>query len=72
VRHGASIDGGPKITADLIHSTMKEELAKVRSAVGEDAYAKGQYAEAAHLFAQVALSKDFVEFLTLPGYERLD
>jgi len=71
VRHGATIDGGPKITADLIRSIEKEELEQVRKAVGPDFYAKGMYAEAAELFEQVALSDDFVEFLTLPGYDRL-
>ena len=71
VRHGATIDGGPKITADLIRAIEKEELEKVRKAVGPDFYAKGMYAEAAELFEQVALSEDFVEFLTLPGYDRL-
>jgi malate synthase len=31
-----------------------------------------QHPEAADVFEQVALSEDFVEFLTLPAYERLD
>ncbi len=72
VRHGASITGGPLITADLIRRIERDELEKIRTAVGDDLYAKGRYEEARDLFEQVALSKDFVEFLTLPGYEHLD
>ena len=72
IRHGASISGGPRITADLVRRVEREELDKIRKTVGDDVYAKGRYAEAAELFEHVALSKDFVEFLTLPGYDRLD
>ncbi len=31
----------------------------------------GRYAEARDLFEYVALSRDFIQFLTLPGYDRL-
>src|SRR6266540_2077485 len=71
VHHGASIAGGPRITADLVRRVEQEELDKIKNAVGDDFYSKGRYAEAAELFEQVALSKDFVEFLTLPGYDHL-
>jgi malate synthase len=33
---------------------------------------RAEHPEAAELFEQVALSDEFVEFLTLPAYERLD
>jgi malate synthase len=72
VHHGASITGGPAITAELVRRIEREELDKIREAVGNDVYAKGMYAEAAELFEHVALSREFVEFLTLPGYDRLD
>ncbi|MBI2773598.1 MAG: malate synthase A, partial [Chloroflexi bacterium] len=72
IQHGGSLAGGPRITADLVRTVEREELAKIRAAVGDAAFAKGRYDEAAELFEQVALSKDFVEFLTLPGYDHLD
>jgi len=72
VHHGASIAGGPAITAALVRQVEREELDKIKKTVGDDFYTKGMYAEAAELFEHVALSKDFVEFLTLPGYDRLD
>jgi malate synthase len=72
VHHGATLAGGPRITPELVKQVEKEELEKVRAAVGDAFYGTGRYEEAAQLFEQVALSKDFVEFLTLPGYEHLD
>jgi malate synthase len=72
VHHGATMAGGPRITAQLIKSVEQEELDKIRQAVGEDFYAQGKYRDAAELFERVALSSDFVEFLTLPGYDLLD
>ena len=62
---------GTAITADYVRQLEDEELAKVRAAVGDEVFAKGRYAEARELFEQVALSDDFVEFLTLPAYERV-
>jgi malate synthase len=72
VHHGAKITGGPTITADLVRRIEQEELEKIRNAVGDDFYAGGKYREATELFENVALSTEFVEFLTLPGYELLD
>jgi malate synthase len=71
VHHGVKLAEGPTVTAELVHKVRDEELAKIRAAAG-DGYAKGRYEEAASLFDEVALSRDFAEFLTLPGYARLD
>jgi malate synthase len=72
VRHGVPLAEGPTVTRDLVARIEHEELAKIRTAVGDELYASGRYDEAASLFDDVALSKDFAEFLTIPGYERLD
>jgi malate synthase len=71
VHHGTRLAEGPTVTAELVRKVRDEELAKIREASG-DAYGKGRYDEAAALFEDVALSRDFAEFLTLPGYDRLD
>ncbi len=60
------------MTRDLVKKIEQEELGKIRKAVGDEFYGGGRYEEAASLFDDVALSRDFAEFLTLPGYERLD
>ncbi len=71
VHHGVSLAEGAKVTRELVTKIEQEELAKIRKTVGDDLYVKGEYENAAKLFEQVALSDDYVEFLTLPGYERL-
>jgi malate synthase len=71
VHHGSKLAEGPTITAELVRKVRDEELAKIRSSLGEG-YAKGRYDEAASLFDEVALSANFAEFLTIPGYARLD
>jgi len=45
-------------------------MASIRELLGP-AYADGRYDEAAQIFADLVNSDTFVEFLTLPAYERL-
>jgi malate synthase len=63
VRHRVSTVDGTPVTADLVRSILTEELA---SFPAETAVA------AAGVFEEVALSPDFIEFLTLPAYELID
>ncbi len=65
------LEDGRKVTKDLFRKLLPEELAKVRALLGESAWKAGQYEEAAKLFDRITTSDDYVEFLTLPGYEWL-
>jgi malate synthase len=65
------LDDGRKVTAELFKQLLKEELPKVRSYLGEAAYGAGKYEEGARLFEKITLG-EYVEFLTLPAYERID
>ncbi|MFJ9695177.1 malate synthase A [Kitasatospora sp. NPDC101183] len=60
-------DTGEKTTAELVRSLVATELAELCAELGEEAYAAGRWEEAARLFEQVALSEEFVDFLTLPA-----
>ncbi|MCW2615941.1 MAG: malate synthase [Frankiales bacterium] len=71
VHNGVSTAEGTKITPDWVRRVEDEELEKVRATIGDEAYQAGEFAQARELFEQVALADDFVEFLTLPAYERL-
>ena len=72
VRHGIELDTGEKVTRELVRKYEKEELEKIREQVGDEFfYSQGRPDESRELFDQVALSDDFVDFLTLPAYERL-
>ena len=72
VHHGTKLAEGPTVTGELVRKVRDEELVKIRGIVGDASYAQGRYEDASSLFDEVALSRDFVEFLTLPGYARLD
>jgi len=72
VHNGVRTAEGQRITADHVRRLEDEELDKVRAAIGDEAFGQGRYADARALFEQVALADDFVEFLTLPAYARLD
>jgi malate synthase len=72
VRHGVRLDTGQPITADLVRQVQAEELDKLKEAVGAQAFEQGRFQQAAALFEQVALSPEFIEFLTLPAYEQID
>ena len=71
VHNGVQTAEGTAITPEWVRQVEDEELAKVRETVGDERYGAGKYDEARELFEQVALADDFVEFLTLPAYERL-
>jgi len=62
------LEDGRKVTRELIRKLLPEELAKVRTLLGETGWAASRYEDAARLFEQITLSDDYVEFLTLPGY----
>src|SRR5262249_2217062 len=65
------LDDGRKVTVELFRALLKEELPKVRSYLGEEAYKAGKYEEGAKLFEKITLG-EYVEFLTLPAYDRID
>ncbi|MGM1062764.1 malate synthase A [Saccharothrix sp. Mg75] len=74
VHNDVVLDDGTPVTADLV----REVLARVRAGLegerpgsGSGNPDGGHLDAAVELFEQVALSDDFVDFLTLPAYERI-
>jgi malate synthase len=63
---------GRKVTKALFRHLVAEELPKVKRLVGDEAYAAGNYEEAAALFEHLTTDDNYVEFLTLPAYGRID
>ncbi len=72
VRHGARLEEGGTVTRELVRRIEDEELGKIRDALGAQAFSRGRFEQARALFEEVALAESFPEFLTLPGYERID
>ena len=73
IRHGVTLDDGQTVTADLVRETETQQLERIRDEVGADWFEKhGRADQSRRLFESVALSDEFVEFLTLPAYEELE
>jgi malate synthase len=68
---GVELSNGEKVTEELVNRVIDEELAKIREAVGEDAFASGRWDDATALYREMALSEEMSDFLTLPAYERM-
>ncbi len=64
-------DDGRKITKEMVAAMIPEEMRKIRDLLGA-AFGAGKYDDAAKIFADLVNSDTFVEFLTLPAYERID
>jgi malate synthase len=65
------LEDGRKVTRELVRKLLPEELARVKSLLGADGWAAGRYDDAGRLFERLVTSDDYVEFLTLAGYEWL-
>jgi malate synthase len=63
---------GRKVTVELFDKLLAEELPKVKGYLGDEAYAAGRYEDGARLFEKITADDSYVEFLTLPAYERID
>jgi len=61
------LEGGGKVTAELVRKLIPEELAKVHEVAGPSK----AYDRAAQIFEQMSTQDDFAEFLTLPLYEEV-
>ncbi len=72
IKHGKELSNGKKVTKTLFRDMLQEELAVVRSEIGEERYQNGQFSEAAKIFDEITTSDDLVDFLTLPGYDHLN
>jgi malate synthase len=72
IRHGATLEDGRTVTADLVREITREELEVVEREVGPERFRSGGYSAAAELFLELATARECEEFLTLPAYARLD
>ena len=74
--HGANVEmeGGYKETLSkrLYERIFNEEIAKLKSELGDAGYAAGRFAEAADIFTQTATAQVLPEFLTIPAYALLE
>jgi malate synthase len=72
IHNGVRLDDGTEITADLVARLEDEELAKIREAIGDQAWTSSRFDDARKLFERVALADDFADFLTTAAYDSID
>jgi len=73
IRHpDGKLSDGRKVTKELFREVLTEELTKIKEAIGVDRFAKGKFEIARDLFDKMTTDEEFAEFLTLPGYEKLN
>jgi malate synthase len=66
------LEDGRKVTKELFRELLPQELAKIRQQLGEQQFTQGgRYEDAAKIFDEITTHDDFVEFITLPGYDHL-
>jgi len=74
--HGANVEmeAGFKETLSrrLYDRIFNEEIAKLKSELGDDGYKNGRFPEAAEVFTQTATAQILPEFLTIPAYSLLE
>ena len=71
LHHNAQLADGRPIDAELIASTLADEMASLRAELGENAYTAGLFPQAADLFQRLIVASDLAEFLTLEAYPSL-
>jgi malate synthase len=69
VHHGASLQDGRAVTAELCDRVIDEELERAKSAVDKERYKA--YENAAFLMRELIKEPKFTDFLTLPAYNRV-
>ena len=71
VRHGVRTAEGSVVDAAMVRRVIADELAARRDELGADKFAASNFEAARAVFEQVTLGEHFVDFLTVPAYERL-
>jgi malate synthase len=65
------LEDGRKVTIELFRELEKDELEKIRSALGEEQFAKRKFQTASEILDKIITDDQFVDFLTLPAYKYL-
>ena len=66
------LEDGQRITLDMVREEVKRELGRLHDALGEGAFRKGHYEQAAKLLERLTADPRFATFLTLSAYREID
>src|SRR6266704_2802923 len=70
LHNDVTLDEGAPVTQALVQQMIGEELGLISEQYGS-AFDAAQFDQAVALFKEVALADDYVDFLTIPAYERM-
>jgi malate synthase len=69
--HGAKLDDGEAVGKSMVRGLEEDELREARGSMDDKAFSHSRFKDARDVFDKVALTDDFIEFLTLPAYDLL-
>jgi malate synthase len=70
LHNDVELAGGQRVTRELVEQLVDEEMQHIKEKVG-DRFSKGRWDDARSTFTETAVSDEYVDFLTLPAYERM-
>ncbi len=65
------LEDGRKVNVELFRELAKDEFEKIRSALGEQQFARRKFQTAFEILDKIITDDQFVDFLTLPAYKYL-
>ena len=71
LRHGVVLEDGRPLTRALYEAVRDQELAGIRSKVGDAGWRAGRFESAAAIFDSLATAPALSDFLTIPAYNEL-
>jgi malate synthase len=72
LRYGATLADGRVLTEKFYDDMLAQELLRIEKEIGTARFRSGHFDEATRLFSEMSKSGEFVEFLTLAAYQKLD
>ncbi len=72
IHHGARLEDGRQVTANLFREVLAQEMDLIREQVGDESFAGGRFTTARDLFERLSLADTLDDFLTIPAYEMLE
>jgi malate synthase len=70
LHNDVELSDGKRVTRELVQELVADEMERIKEKVG-DKFAKGRWDDARSTFTETAIADDYVDFLTLPAYERM-
>ena len=68
VRHGAKLETGETVTAQLVRDTTAQVLDQMKSKMGEEKFKASKFPAAGKILVELMTAPEFHEFLTLDAY----